>query len=361
MRRKNFITAAALFFVFFMLLFQKEYCYAEDNNLLTENTALSIWQEKNAKTEAEVYNRNETETLVLNGKKTDSDYEYLSMDLIFDKIISLDKQKALAFYFRYNGNQSIWITFQINDTEGNKLEMADSKAYVFISGDKKYIRKPKDSLIEISPDTEGEIVIYLDETKEKANFYSENVYGITLPILMKKGIDASFSLEKIEALSPEKAPNIEGSENAEISGSDNISIPGLGVYWYDFTLNNMGNNSFSFIPADYGAGCTLSEEGRLTVEAGGNDASITIQAENANGYIIAKNINILKPIDKGYTYSKPDEIQRVRYPLQFLSHVKIISICRMVVIMAVIMLLITYIGTYIVIWRKHKQMEKEEF
>lgn len=331
-------------------------CKAYERTVLSSDSQASTWQEDDAKTNIEIkQNQDEIEVAIDTNEVTEQ-YEMFLLFVINEELFSVSETEAVAIDYSYDGEQPLYISVELNDTEGGKLYTEDVCSYIETADNKNYLCQTENGLITLSPGTSGTIMIPTAEM-QKSDVDFESFYGITLSCLAEQMNEGTLCLKEVKAVSNQAVQQYTEVNDAYIEGSSQITIPYMGTYWFDYSMVGCtGSLAAEKLPE----GCTLEGNGRLVLTADAQEGEVVLDAEVGNGFYVKKVVQVKQPIDMGYELKEPQEMDEVSYSLSIFAKDGVIPTVRMVLFVVIALVVILFLWVKIRIRKDMRATEEEE-
>lgn len=353
-RKKIF--GAALLCMGICLFGDRVNCKAEERTVLSSNSQVSVWQEEDAQTNIEIKQEEDEIEVAIDTKQVIEQYEMFLLFVIKDELFSISKKEAVAIDYSYDGEKPLYISVEMNDADGGKIFTEGTCSYVEIVDDKNYLCQMENGQITLLPGTSGTILIPVAEMQQSdVNF--AGFYGMTLSCLTEQMEKSTLHINEVKAVFDDVVEQCQDMEDTYIEGSSQIHIPNMGTYWFDYTM--VGSTGV-FGAKELPEGCTLEENGRLVLTSDAKEGEILLEVETENGFYVKKAVQVEAPIEMGYEFKEPQEMEKVSYSLAFLSKEGVLSGIRIVLFGVIAVVVILFLWVNIRIRKDMKATEEEE-
>lgn len=352
-RIKRMVVMGVLF-MGICLFGDKQICQAEE--ILTSESQISTWQEKDAQADIEIKKNQKEIEIIADTSEVTEKYELFLLVVTNEELFSASETDEIAISYHYEGDAPLHISLEMNDVDGGKLFTEGTCSYIEATDDKYYLCQMENGQFTLLPGTSGELVIPVTQLG-KSDVGPERFYGITFTCLAEQMSDCCLQLKDISTTSDNRIRQYSEMADICIKGSSQITIPYMGTSWFDYFL--IGSEG-TFFADELPEGCVLEENGHLILDETAQEGEVTLKAEVGNGLYVKKVIEINKPVDMGYEFKAPQDMEQVTYSLDFLANSEIITGIRVIVLLIVFITIVLFIRIKYIIRKDRKATEEEE-
>ncbi len=319
---------------------------AANTNLIDENSNVSLWQPDDSLVEAQIENENGEIVIKMDGSKLEDYMGYAVVNIGANRLFSVGKNEVLGINYSGLNDNAAYLTIQSNAIDSSQMAYK-STCYILGADDKYYINKGDQGMVKLSR-SNGTLLLAGDGF-DRTELTSQDMYGIALSLSVVKGKSYEIRISDIVVEN-----NTYRFDDVSIDGKDIIQAPNVGELWFQYKPVNFTPSEFEIINAS--EDCSIDNDGKLTLTEKTKTANCQIISPYKDNYYVEKDILINEP-DSTYYFLNPDNISKVRYPLDFVTDnmVNVIRIVGLIVIaFACVMLVLINMSI-----RKQEALEEE--
>lgn len=338
----------------FCLFGDRQTCQAEE--VLTSDSQVSTWQEEDAQANIEVKKDQEEVEVVIDTSEVTEQYEMFLLFVINDELFSASKTDAIVIEYSYEGDAPLYVSVEMNDTDGGKLFTEGTCSYIEVVDDKYYLCQMENGQFMLTPGESGKLLIPVAQLEESDADFS-SFYGITFSCLAEQMDTCQLHLADIRTASNDRIRQHSEMADTYIEGSSQITIPYMGTSWFDYSL--IGSEG-TFFAEELPLGCTLAENGCLILAEDAEEGEVVLEVEVGNGFYVKKVVEISKSMDMGYEFKTPQDMEQITYSLDILANPGIMAALRIGVLVIVAIAIVLFIWIKCKIRKDMKATEEEE-
>ncbi|MGN0352657.1 MAG: hypothetical protein ACI4ES_13485 [Roseburia sp.] len=336
-------------------LFPTVTCRAEETEVLPVTSKSTIWQNEDAKAKVEIFQENNLQ-IQIDAKQMEESYEQIIVDLIGEELFGLGENDVLWIDYSYTGEKPIYLQVDFNDIFGTSANTDALSFYWEQKDEKNYICEMEEQLICIYPGEQARLGIPIGKM-EKDNVDLEQLYGITFELLVEKQETCELEIVSVQDMTGEEAVVLSNYQKAFLQGNENVTIPSVGSYFYEYSSNVEG---ITFEGIDSVKGCSIDENGRMELTEEAEEGYLALEACTQDGIYLKKEVRLTKEVGNGYQILDQDEVKKISFSFEFLNSISAKKVCRIILVALLAGCLLCYTLIQMKISQKTRMAEEEE-